>query len=157
MKITQSEIDEYTEILRQTPHLLAELTAGRDEVQLHAKPDKKTWSANDILAHLRSCADVWGQSITAMLANENPSLADVHPRKWIRQTDYCELGFHQSLADFSRQRGMLAGALNGLVWEEWSRGAGIAGRKHTVFSQARRMAKHEIGHIEQIRILLQGI
>jgi hypothetical protein len=32
----------------------------------------------------------------------------------------------------------------------------ISGRRHTVFTQVRRMAKHEVEHLEQIGALLQG-
>ena len=35
------------------------------------------------------------------------------------------------------------------------RGAVILGRRHTVFTQARRMAKHEAEHMEQIAGLLK--
>jgi hypothetical protein len=40
-----------------------------------------------------------------------------------------------------------------MVRGEWSRGAMIRKRRHTIFSQARRMALHEVTHNEQIEAL----
>ena len=40
---------------------------------------------------------------------------------------------------------------------DWSRGAMIKDRRHTVFSQARRMALHEVTHCEQIEGLVKRL
>ncbi|MBX3065222.1 MAG: DinB family protein [Anaerolineae bacterium] len=39
---------------------LATITDGLTPAQLHTPPAADEWSINDVLAHLRSCADVWG-------------------------------------------------------------------------------------------------
>ena len=62
-------------------------------LRLQYRIDKKAWSVNDILAHLRSCADVWGGSIEAMLAQDKPTLPYRHPRQWIKKTNYPNLLF----------------------------------------------------------------
>ena len=41
-----------------------------------------------------------------------------------------------------------------LEFADWSRGAMIKDRRHTIFSQAWRMALHEVTHNEQIEALL---
>ena len=51
------------------------------------------------------------------------------------------------------QRTNLMRVLRGLGPEAWERGAIIFERRHTVFSQARRMAKHEAEHCEQLDTL----
>ncbi|HSK65499.1 MAG TPA: DinB family protein, partial [Anaerolineales bacterium] len=116
---------------------------------------KQDWSVRDILAHLRACSDVWGNSIEAMLADENPVLQDVHPRHWLKQTNYLDLRFRESLQALASQRAKMLSVLRQLSFEEWGRPAMIGGRKHTVFSQVRRMAKHEAEHITQIAGMLQ--
>ena len=45
--------------------------------------------------------------------------------------------------------------LHALPAADLERGAVILGRRHTVFTQARRMAKHEAEHMEQIAGLLK--
>jgi len=155
MKVTPIEIEEYLKILEETPRTLAALTKDVDVVRLHNKPDKKFWSANDILAHLRSCADMWGNSIDAMLVEDNPTLPDVHPRQWIKETNYLQLPFRESFQAFVKQRERLLLTLKKSSFDDWSRGAVIGGRRHTVFTQARRMAKHEAEHCRQIEELLK--
>lgn len=155
MKITATEIDRFLVVLEEIPRRLAGVMAGTNDSRLHFKADKRSWSANDVLAHIRSCADVWGQSIESMLAEDNPTLTDIHPRKWIRQTNYTALDFRDSFKAYASQWAVLLRVLKRLSFEDWSRSAVIAGRRHTIFTQARRMARHETEHFEKIESLLQ--
>jgi len=156
MKITPGEIEKYLKLLEETLHSIARAIKDIDAASLQDKPDEKIWSVSDILAHLRSCADVWGDSIAAMLTENIPTLPDLHPRQWIKETNYPELPFHESFQAFIKQRERLLITLKSLSFEDWSRAAMIGGRKHTVFTQARRMAKHEKEHCEQIESLLRS-
>ncbi len=157
MKATLPEIEQYLHLLEETPRRLEKITKSFDEARLQHRTKKENWSVNDILAHLRACADVWGDSIEAMLAEEHPTVPYRHPRQWVKKTDYPELPFHESLKAFTAQRKKLLKALKGLPLEDWSRAAKIQGREHTVFTQVRRMAMHENIHCEQIESLLQSI
>ena len=87
------------------------------------------WTAGEILAHLRGCADVWPETIAAMLNAEEPDLP---------------------------LRAPLMDLLSGLPAAAWERGARISGRRHTVLSQARRLALHEQAHCEQLEARLEG-
>jgi hypothetical protein len=138
------------QVLEETPRLIVEAVRDIDGARLQDKSHTKNWSVNEILAHLRSCADVWGDSIAAMLTENIPTLPELHPRTWIKETNYPALPFHESFQAFVKQRERLLITLRDLSFEDWSRAAMIAGRKHTVFTQARRMAKHEKEHYEQI-------
>ena len=159
MIATPADIETFLETLTLTPQRLASASAGLESARLHFKPDKKAWSANDILAHLRACADVWGKSIAAMLEQDHPTIRYVSPRTWIRKTDYPSLEFRASLLAFTAQRDDLLKRLQPLALEDWSRAASFTdntpGRQDTVFSYARRMALHERGHCEQIEALLK--
>jgi hypothetical protein len=155
MKATPSEIEKYLRIISETPQQIARAAKGLEEALLQFKPDGKSWSANDILAHLRSCADLWTHSIYAMLAENEPVFSDIDERKWAKVTRYDELSFADSLQVFSLQRENLLRVLKALSYEAWERSAIIFERKHTVFTQTRRMAKHEAEHCEQIISLLR--
>ena len=152
MRATQAEIEKALAALVATPHALERAVTGLDEDELHSRPDQKTWSIADNLAHLRACADVWTFSIYAMLAENNPTLPDFNERKWVKATGYAALPFDKSMRAFVTQREELFRVLNGLPLEKWERGAQINGRGHTVFTQARRLTKHEAAHLEQIRL-----
>ncbi len=158
METSPAEIERYLGLLAQTLVWISAASRECDASQLLFKPDAEAWCANDILAHLRACADVWGGSILKMLAQDHPTLRYVSPRTYIRKKDYPRQEFHASLAAFSKQRNELIRVLNALPIESWSRGATfngtVSGREATVFSYARRMAEHEIVHCEQIESLL---
>lgn len=141
--------------LASTPKEIARIASGSTDPQLHRKPSPDAWSAQEILAHLRACAEVWGRSIGRMLAEDRPTIRYVSPRGWIRKTDYLDLGFHDSLEAFSRQRANLIATLEGLDAADWSRGATFTattlGREGTVLSYADRIAGHELKHLDQLR------
>ena len=155
MKMTPREIEKYLDLLAGTLDHIDLITRDASEEQLNHKASKQDWSVRDILAHLRACSDVWGNSIEAMLADENPVLPDVHPRHWLKQTNYLDLSFRESRQALASQRAKMLSVLRLLSFEDWARPARIGGRKHTIFSQARRMAKHEAEHITQIAGMLQ--
>jgi uncharacterized damage-inducible protein DinB len=156
MKATPVKVQEYLALLGETTRRIESITKYIDNSRLQARPNKEDWSANDILAHLRSCADVWGKSIEKMIAKDKQTLPYVHPLQWIEKTDYPELPFRESFQTFKSQRRKLLGALKKLPFEDWSRGATIKGREHTIFSQVRRMARHESEHCKEIDKLLKS-
>ena len=161
MQPSSTEIDELLTQLAETPHRLVSMTREFEEARLQEKPDKDAWSVNDILAHLRACADVWGKSILAMIAQDHPTMRYVSPRTWQRKTDYPTQEFQISLEAFTRQRDDLLKLLTPLTLEEWSRGATFTGttrgREQTVFSYARRIVDHETQHLDQIEEVLNLI
>ena len=150
-------------MLEQTPARIADLTTGLTPHQLHASPDpgNDAWSANDVLAHLRSCADMWGASIMTIIAQDNPTIRAVNPTTWIKQTDYPEQDFRVSLDAFTRQRADLLGALKALPSESWSRGATVTGAgavlHRSVLSYAQWLARHERPHIKQIAHIAETV
>ena len=155
MKATPGEVKRYLAVISETPQRVADATAEFDDLQLHFKADSKSWSASDLLAHLRSCSDLWTHSIYAMLAENEPQFSDVDERKWARVTKYAGLDFFDSLEAFSLQRKNLVRVLHDLPFEAWERSALIVERRHTVFTQTRRMAKHESEHLQQLSSILR--
>ncbi|MGE5073975.1 MAG: DinB family protein [Anaerolineae bacterium] len=155
MRFTVAEGEAIVAKLEAMPRRLAGMTAGAVESRLRTAPGRKSWAAADILAHLRACADLWGNSIYAMLAATDVELPDIDERKWARAARYAEVTFKESLQAYTLQRNNLVRVLRGLTPAAWERSALIFGRRHTVFSQARRMAKHEQEHSGQIESLLQ--
>lgn len=148
-------------LLAQTPPRIAALTTGLPPAQLHTAPNQGEWSANDVLAHLRSCADMWGDCIAAIIAEDRPTLRAVNPRTWIRQTDYPMLEFQPSLHAFSAQRAALLALLEPLPPESWSRTATVTGAgrtlERTVLFYAQWLATHERPHIKQIQRIVNTL
>ncbi len=148
-------------MLAATPPRIAALTADLAPAQLHTSPAPDEWSANDVLAHLRACADMWGSCIMTMLVHDRPTLRAVNPRTWINQTDYREQSFHISLDAFTAQRAELLAILEPLAPEGWDRAATVtvAGRplERTVLFYARWLAEHERPHVKQIERIVTTI
>ena len=148
-------------LLAETPTRIAALTATRGPAELTTSSKCDEWSANQVLAHLRACADVWGECIATIIAGDRPTLQAVSPRTWIKQTDYFLQEFQSSLDAFNAQRSHLLAVLEPLSPEGWSRAATVlgAGRplKWTVLSYAQRLASHEHPHIKQIERIVTTV
>ena len=136
-----------------TPACLAAAVAGLDEARLRLPPAPRQWSAIEILAHLRSCADLWGYSIYAMLTEDKPTLPLLDPRRWARALRYTHLEFAPAFQVFNLQRRELLNVLNSIPSDAWNRTADIGGRAHSIFSQTRRLALHEVEHCVQFEAL----
>ncbi|HEV2108883.1 MAG TPA: DinB family protein [Thermomicrobiales bacterium] len=141
-------------LLAETPPRIAALTAGLAPAQLHATPNPDEWSANDVLAHLRACADVWGNCIAAIIAEDTPTLRAVNPTTWIKKTNYRELEFRPSFRSFAAQRADLLAVLEPMPHEGWSRAATVTGAgkvlERTALFYARWLARHERQHVKQV-------
>lgn len=59
--VSQPEIRLALQALSDTPRLIAQVARGRGDREFHRQPAPDAWSARDILAHLRACAEVWGR------------------------------------------------------------------------------------------------
>ena len=120
-----------------------------------SRPSGIRRSAQEIVAHLRACAEVWGRSINRMLAEDHPTIRYVSPRGWIRKTNYLQVSFCDTLQAFSQERVVLVRTLSKLTANDWVRGATFTGttlgRNATILSYATRIAEHEVRHLDQLR------
>jgi hypothetical protein len=154
-------IEQALTLLAQKPPRIGAMTAGLVRAQLHTALSAGEWSANDALAHLRSCADVWGRCIAEIIARDKPTLRAIDPRTWIKQTDYLDQEFLPSLGAFATQRTDLLAVLEALTPEDWSRSATLTGAgkplQRTVVSYTQRMARHEWPHVKQIQRIVSTL
>ena len=161
MSITSDDVVNVLDLLAATPRHLDSLSHIYDIAEFHFKPDEEIWSANEILAHLRACADVWGKSILAMISQDHPTLRYISPRTWMKKTNYTTQNFHDSLKAFSWQRHELLTALGGLKPADWSRGATFTattrGREQNILSYAQRIANHESDHSNEMDVRLSSL
>lgn len=147
--------------LAATPARIVALTDGLSPEQLRASPNHDEWSANEVLAHLRACADMWGNSIVAIINEDQPTLRAVNPRTWIKQTDYLDQDFQPSLRAFARQRAELLARLEPLPPADWSRTATVTGAgsvlHRTVLFYSQWLAGHERPHVRQIERIVNAV
>jgi uncharacterized damage-inducible protein DinB len=152
MPISVDEITQVVTHLAETPRLLAAITNNHYQARLYHKSGGDTWSVQEILAHLRVCAEVWGKSILLMIAQDQPTVRYVSPRTVAKKRDYTTQDYQVSLQAFSTQRADLLKALQALEPPAWSRGATFTGttkgREQTIFSYAQRIVDHEAEHLQ---------
>lgn len=158
MQIPETEITNLLRLLAETPARLAAMTSTLKSERLERKVNDDEWTVNEVLAHLRVCAEVWGQSILVMISQEQPTLRYVSPRTVAKKRNYAFQPFGASLLAFSRQRHELIQRLRALAQEGWSRGATFTGttrgRTQTIRSYVQRMVDHEAAHLAQIEQIL---
>ena len=147
-------VEQVLTLLEETPRHIAAATRGLTEAQLHTAPKRGEWSANEVLAHVRACADVRGEPIRRILAENHPTFRAVNPLTWIKQTDYLDLEFGRSFRAFAKQRSALLALLQPLPRKAWSRAATVTGAgaalERTVLFYAEWVARHERPHVKQV-------
>lgn len=154
-------VEQILTMLRAGPPRLAAATAGLPPALLRARPAPDEWSANEVLAHLRSCADMWGRAIETMIAEDAPTIRAINPTTWINSTDYLDLDFQASLQAFASQRSELLAILEALPSEGWARSGTVTGAgkalQRTVHSYAQWLARHERPHLKQIERIARAL
>src|SRR5690606_2013463 len=144
--------------LAEYPQRIHAVTADLSEAKLHTHPAPDEWSANDVLAHVRACADVWGSYIARILSQDRPAIQAVSPRRYIDQTDYLEQEFTASLQAVTAQRAKLLEVLPVWAAEGWERQAIVTGVGNaivrTLRSYSDRMTRHEREHVHQTEQLV---
>jgi len=153
-------IEQVLDLLTKNPLRIAEFTADLTPTQLHTAPNPGEWSPNDILAHLRSCADMWGSAMETIIAQDKPTIKAINPTTWIDNTDYPQQKFQKSFRAFAKQRTDLLAILEVLPKKSWSRSATVTGAgkplERTVFFYAHWLATHERTHVKQIGRIATG-
>lgn len=148
-------------LLAETPRRIAELTEGLTPKQLRMVPTEGEWSVNAVVAHLRACADIRGESIPAILNAERPTLRAVDPRRWMTETNYLDLEFAESFQAFVAQRSALLTLLESLAPEDWERSAIVTGAgaplERSVLFYAGWVAIHERPHVKQVARIVKEL
>jgi hypothetical protein len=161
MSPTLLAMEKILTLLIEAPSQIAECTVGLTEAQLRAAPGPGEWSVNEVLAHLRSCADVWGNCIAAIINQDKPTIRAVNPRTWINNTNYLELDFQPSFQTYSAQRADLLKLLQSIKPKTWSHAATVTGAgkvlERTVHTYADSIAVHERPHLKQIKRIANTI
>ena len=153
-------IEQVLTLLEETPRRIAAATGGMSGAQLQRSPARGEWSANEVLAHLRACADVRGEPIRTILAEDHPTFRAVNPLTWLEKTDYLDLEFQPSFRVFRKQRAQLLALLKPLPRDRWSRAATVTGAgaalERTVLFYAEWVARHERPHVKQVERIAKG-
>ena len=160
MEPTSQDVSRILELLKQGPLRIGKAIRSVQTERLCVRTDQEPWSIGDILVHLRACSDVWGETIRAMLAEDNPIQRYKSPRAFMNRPKYQDQEFATALESYTQERQNLVKVLTNLDDAGWARPGTYTGttprhRNQTVWSLTNRIVNHEQPHLEQIEALLQ--
>ena len=160
MKPESEDISRILELLTQAPLRLENAIRDIQPARLTLRSEEEPWSVSDLLAHLRTCSDIWGSRINDMITQDNPSMPYISPRSWMKKPKYTNQEFDAALEAFTQERQKLVKTLTDLDQAAWARRGTFTGtsprqRDQTVFSYSERIVNHEQPHLEQIESLLK--
>ena len=143
--------------MRQTPGEIAALIEGQPGDVLGRRPAEGAWSATEIVCHLRDVEEFYLDRVQLILIHDEPVLLMLDPDRWADERQYRRHDMALAHAAFTTRRRETLAVLDPLGAEQWER-AGLhrlRGRltvRHLVHS----WAKHDDGHLDQLRRALAG-
>jgi hypothetical protein len=164
------------ERLRRTPDDLAAALRGRAEADVSRRPGATSWSAKEVVCHLRDIEELCMLRFRMMLAIDEPKVfvAGARPRnpeewglvgeelaidpdRWAEERQYQRADLVAVLAAFGRRRAESLGFFRRLSTEQWQRTClhPTLGRL-TYADWAAIIAGHDDNHLAQLQRALDG-
>ena len=163
--------------LARTPDELDEALRSRSADLLSRRPATSSWSAVEIVCHLRDVEELFRIRFHTILALDDPKILTLsaHPEdlagwgiggavghpldpdRWAEERLYSRDDPGHALAGFRRQRHDTLALLNSLSDAQWLRG-GIHSQRGrlTLADWVANLASHDDNHVDQLRRALDG-
>jgi hypothetical protein len=163
--------------LRTTPdEMSAALDGKNDEVVCH-RPDPRSWSAREIVCHLRDVEELFLIRFQTILAIDDPKILTfgatpevlrewgigervghpLDPDRWAEERQYARCDAALALAAFRRRRQESVSLLDALSPDQWRRGGiHLLRGRLTLDEWVASLAAHDDNHLDQMRRALDG-
>ena len=156
---------------------LAATLDGRDPGALGRRPDTRSWSATEIVCHLRDIEELCILRFHTMLATDDPAVFvagappkdparwgiggevpfPLDPERWAEERQYRRQDPQEALAAFRRRRQETLALLGRLSTEQWKRGSIHPEHGRVTFEDwTAGMAAHDDNHLDQLKRALDG-
>ena len=163
--------------LARTVDDLAAALRGYDDATLSRRPEPKSWSAKEVVCHLRDIEELCLLRYHAMLSMDEPKMFVVglaakdpvafgiiggapYPLdadRWAEERQYLRNDTGEALDAFRRRRGEALGLLRALTPEQWRRGGIVPTGASVSFGElAAGSAAHDDTHLAQLARALDG-
>jgi hypothetical protein len=163
--------------LRRTPAEIAGLLEGHDRAALARRPGAHSWSATEILCHLRDVEELFLLRFQTILAVDEPPILTLgatpealarwgiggavghplDPDRWAEDRQYARQDPAGALEAFGRRRGEVVAVLDALSSRQWQRGGIHQARgRMAVGEWVASLAGHDDNHLAQLRRTLDG-
>jgi len=173
----QLPVMERVERLGRTGSELGAAIGGRDALALGRRPDARSWSATEILCHLRDVEELFRIRFHTILALDDPKILTwsaapddliawgigsqvgnpLDPDRWAEELQYSRCDPHHALDTFSRRRSETSALLASLTDAQWLR-CGIHPQRGRVNlgDWVASLASHDDNHLDQLERALDG-
>ena len=152
-----TDVDELLARMEVTPGRYAELLRDRDESELNVRPTPDSWSAREILAHVRGGDDLLTARVYIIMVRDNPPFVEIDERRLSEVAGYVDYPLDLLLDAYVLRRRELLLMLRRIDLKDWKRTGEHAKRgRMTVFTVAKHISDHEIEHLRPARRHAQG-
>jgi hypothetical protein len=163
--------------LARTPDELADAIHGRSDAVLSRRPEPRSWSAKEIVCHLRDIEEICILRFHTMLVADEPPVFVVgappaepsrwgigddvpfplDPDRWADERQYLRNDARLALGAFRRRRHEVLALLGKLTPTQWGRGCIHPAHGRVTFGDwTAGMAAHDDNHLAQLRRALDG-
>lgn len=142
------------DVMAQTTVSIERLVESASESALQAKPEAGEWSAADVIGHLFDVDIVYGFRWRLVLTEDDPTYPGYDEKKWTRLP---RLPFWPQFRAWQGLRAANVQLLRATPTSQWNR-EGFHGEQggETFDEMARKLAAHDLAHINQIERALEA-
>jgi hypothetical protein len=145
------------ELLSKSHDEIAALVKGADASKMSRRPQPDKWSVTEILAHLADVELVQGFRMRLILGSNGTAIQGFDQDAWAAYSNYAKHDPDLSLRAYLATRERTVRLLESLPAEKWDYyGMHSERGKETVTRCAEMLAGHDINHMRQIRLILNG-
>jgi DinB superfamily len=163
--------------LERTPSELETAVAGKSDDVLGRRPAAKSWSAKEILCHLRDVEELFQTRFHTIVATDEPRILvlgatasdlspwriggpighPLDPDRWAEDRQYLRNDSRNALTAFQRRRAEVSTLLRSLSPVDWERvGIHLSRGRLTLADWVASLAAHDDNHLDQISRALEG-
>jgi len=150
-------LDEQLARMERTVNDYAAVVKNVSDAQLTKRPDPKSWSAKEVVCHVRDIEESFMMRFLSIMAMDDPKFLPVEPDRWAVERQYQRNDVQEALAALRTRREETLRFLRGLKPEQWERGGIHATRgRMTIKDFVELMAWHDDNHLDQLKRALDG-
>jgi len=130
---------------------------GLSDAMLSKRPDDKSWSAKEVICHVRDTEESFMLRFQAIMEMDEPKFVPAEPDRWAVERQYQRNDAGEALQAFRARREETLRFLHGLRPEHWDRGGVHSTRgRMTVRDFVGLIAWHDDNHLDQLKRALAG-
>ena len=161
--------------LTETPVALERRVAASSDIVVARRPEPTSWSAKEIVCHLRDIEELFQLRFHTILALDEPTILvlgansdelapwrlcashPLDPNRWADERQYQRSDAREALRAFQQRRGEVLATLSGLSDADWQRGGIHPARGRLTLAQwVASLAGHDDNHLAQLARALDG-